>query len=189
MEGAFALLAVLRGAADVPARAAAAAALPWLAGAMIATALPTLFALTLGGLTAPYGKYAASPLSGWFGPLVDGRLAWFVQELPSLALPPLLLLRCAPAARPALGSERGVLLLLFLAHYLNRTVVFPLRLRGGKPTPLGVAAMAFAFTTWNGLMQGLALTVDAPAPPSTPTATSSRRASCWACASSARAPP
>ena len=155
-----ALVAAVRGGADAATQAAAAAALPALALAMLATALPTLLALTLGGLTAPYGKYAASSEARLFGPLVDGRLAWVVQELPSLVLPPLLWLRAAPAARPALlGSERGVLLLLFCAHYLNRTLVFPLRLRGGKPTPLGVAAMAFAFTTWNGLMQGLALTL------------------------------
>ena len=163
MEAASAVLAVLRGGADAASSsAAAAAALPWLALAMFATALPTVFALTLGGLTAPYGKYAASATARLFGPPVDGRLAWVVQELPSLLLPLLLWLRAAPAARPPLASQRGVLLALVRAHDAHRALIFPLRLRGGKPTPLGVAAMAFAFTTWNGLMQGLALTLDTP---------------------------
>lgn len=158
MDAARSVVSSLLG--DASAAAGTTAALPLLAAAMLATALPTLLALTWGGLTAPYGKYASGATAALFGPLVDGRLAWIVQELPSLALPLLLWLRAPPGARPPLASQRGVLLALFVAHYVNRTLVFPLRLRGGKPTPLGVAAMAFAFTLWNGAMQGLALTLE-----------------------------
>jgi 3-oxo-5-alpha-steroid 4-dehydrogenase 1 len=135
--------------------------LDWPGAVLLMTAaISLLLALTWGGLTAPYGKYASGATAALFGPLVDGRLAWVVQELPSLVLPLLLWLRAPPGARPPLASQRGVLLALFVAHYVNRTLVFPLRLRGGKPTPLGVAAMAFAFTLWNGAMQGLALTLE-----------------------------
>jgi 3-oxo-5-alpha-steroid 4-dehydrogenase 1 len=59
-----------------------------------------------------------------------------------------------------------VLLAAFLLHYANRAFVYPLRMRGGKPTPLLVMLMAVVFCFWNGAMQGAYLTRIAP--PSTP---------------------
>lgn len=50
-------------------------------------------------------------------------------------------------ARVALG-------LAFLLHYTYRALAFPLLIRGGKPTPLVVWAMALAFCLWNGFLQG-----------------------------------
>ena len=56
---------------------------------------------------------------------------------------------CARAAAPG-----NVLpLALFLLHYAYRDLVYPLRLRGGKPTPAAVWAMALVFCLWNGYLQ------------------------------------
>jgi 3-oxo-5-alpha-steroid 4-dehydrogenase 1 len=149
------------------------ALLTLLSYSMIATALPTVLALTRGGLAAPYGKYASTALAASFGPPMDGRLAWVLQELPSLLIP-LLLWRgvaLSPATPAALRAElaqpnqRTVLLALFLAHYANRALVFPLRIRGGKPTPVGIMLMALCFCLWNGYLQGRALTLGGAAAP------------------------
>ena len=51
-----------------------------------------------------------------------------------------------------------MLLSLFAIHYINRTIIFPLRLRGGKPTAFLVFAMATVFTTLNGYVQARTLT-------------------------------
>jgi len=103
------------------------------------------------GTVAPYGRYAAVKSFGvsWGAP-IPGRLAWCVQELPSLLVPLLCLCRRGWRA-PAAGN--GWLLFFFLAHYFNRALVYPLRIRGGKPTPLYVAAAAFGFTLVNGYLQ------------------------------------
>jgi 3-oxo-5-alpha-steroid 4-dehydrogenase 1 len=42
---------------------------------------------------------------------------------------------------------------LFLVHYLNRTFVYPLQIRGGKPTPFSVFGLAFFFCILNGHLQ------------------------------------
>lgn len=50
----------------------------------------------------------------------------------------------------------------FLLHYAYRDLVFPFRLRGGKPTPFIVCLSAFVFCVYNGLMQTWYLTTQAP---------------------------
>lgn len=104
----------------------------------------------LAGVTAPYGRYARG---GW-GPALPARLAWAVQESPVLAMVCLCLLRCEAAP----GGPAAVLLALLAVHYFRRTVVYPLQIRGGKPTPLSIAAMAFAFCLANGYVQARHLT-------------------------------
>ena len=105
---------------------------------------------------APYGRYAdakALGISDW-GPKIPAQLAWCLQELPSLLVPLVCLVR--PGWGPA-SAMNGVLLLGFLAHYANRALVYPLRIRGGAPTPLYVMASAFSFTLVNGYLQAGAL--------------------------------
>jgi 3-oxo-5-alpha-steroid 4-dehydrogenase 1 len=51
---------------------------------------------------------------------------------------------------------------LFLFHYFNRALIYPWRIRGGKPTPLVVMLMALVFCLWNGHQQALYLTRFAP---------------------------
>jgi len=56
----------------------------------------------------------------------------------------------AVRARLTSLTPETVLLSLLLLHYANRTFIFPLRLRGGKPTPFIVFAMALGFCLFNG---------------------------------------
>jgi 3-oxo-5-alpha-steroid 4-dehydrogenase 1 len=111
--------------------------------------------LLLCGIAAPYGRYAEH--ASWlFGREVDGRLAWIVQEVPNLAN----VLLCWKNREPGVagGFPNKLLLGLFTCHYINRTLIFPLRIRGGKPTLLLPFIMATAFCTINGYLQARTLT-------------------------------
>mmetsp|Transcript_25442 Transcript_25442/g.76405 ORF Transcript_25442/g.76405 Transcript_25442/m.76405 type:complete len:258 (+) Transcript_25442:197-970(+) len=113
------------------------------------------FGILAAGTAAPYGRYAADKSMGLsWGPPVPCRAAWCLQELPSLVVP-LMLWRRPGWAPPA--TENGTLLALFCCHYFNRAVVYPYRIRGGKPTPLVVMLSAFGFTFVNGYLQAGAL--------------------------------
>ncbi|OBS82393.1 hypothetical protein A6R68_23618 [Neotoma lepida] len=98
-------------------------------------------------VSSPYGRYS----SKYPGRQVPARLAWFLQELPSMVWP---LYECARPAAARLGSlPNRVLLAMFLIHYVQRTLVFPVLIRGGKDTPLVVFASAVLFCTFNGYLQ------------------------------------
>jgi len=108
-------------------------------------------ALSLGAV-APYGRYAnvaALGIRDW-GPKIPAPVAWCLQELPSLLVPLVCLLR--PGWGPV-HATNGLLLLGFLAHYANRALVYPFKIRDGAPTPLYVMASAAAFTSVNGYLQ------------------------------------
>lgn len=139
----------------------------FLSYAMLLTSLPTVIALTCGRLSAPYGKYASDKLANYFGFMVNGQLAWVIQELPSFAIASYLWISSARSEVETRGNllslsainQRTVLLSMYLLHYTNRTFIFPLRIRGGKPTPFGIMMMAFSFCLWNGYIQGRSLTL------------------------------
>eukprot|EP00307_Rebecca_sp_RCC1486_P005611 CAMPEP_0119424114 /NCGR_PEP_ID=MMETSP1335-20130426/31822_1 /TAXON_ID=259385 /ORGANISM="Chrysoculter rhomboideus, Strain RCC1486" /LENGTH=250 /DNA_ID=CAMNT_0007449627 /DNA_START=1 /DNA_END=753 /DNA_ORIENTATION=- len=125
----------------------------WIAAALLSSMGISALVL-LSGIQAPYGRYSSS---SW-GPLMNGKLAWIMQELPSFAVPATMLVAHYPAP-PASSAANLALLTAFCTHYFNRTFIFPLRIRGGKPTPVTVFLMAFCFCVTNGWLQGRALTV------------------------------
>ncbi|XP_056376899.1 3-oxo-5-alpha-steroid 4-dehydrogenase 1 [Hyla sarda] len=95
-------------------------------------------------IRVPYGRYASST----FGPPVPVRLAWFIQELPSLAVPVYYLI-----VHREVGAPSRALLVGFICHYVQRTLIFPFLIRGGKPTPLASFSLAFIFCCYNGYLQ------------------------------------
>ncbi len=125
----------------------------FLANAMVVSGFVAFCALLF--MPAPYGKYA-STASLLYGPQIPGRLAWILQELPALCIPLYLWVDGALHGTPEVVARltavgpHTTLLGLFILHYVNRAVIFPFRIRGGKPTPLVVFLMAFAFCCWNG---------------------------------------
>ena len=50
------------------------------------------------------------------------------------------------------------LLAMYMGHYFYRAFFFPLRMRGGKPMPIGVCLLAAVFCAYNGYLQGRAWT-------------------------------
>ncbi|RYG55131.1 hypothetical protein EON66_06035 [archaeon] len=124
------------------------------AACMAVTGALTFLSLQL--TVAPYGKYASSA-GWWYGFKMPGKLAWMLQEAPAA------LWACwgcwvwcfaKPHASGAISSlfttPQGILLAMFTFHYMNRAFVFPMRLRGGKPTPFVVFLMALFFCAYNG---------------------------------------
>ncbi|XP_074065766.1 3-oxo-5-alpha-steroid 4-dehydrogenase 2 [Macrotis lagotis] len=95
-----------------------------------------------------YGKQAEHLLPPV--PRVPARAAWFLQELPSFAVPAGLL---AWQPQPLLGPPGLLLLVLFCGHYFHRTFIYSLLIRG-RPFPLVLIFPSLIFCTLNGLLQG-----------------------------------
>ncbi|KAM9454047.1 3-oxo-5-alpha-steroid 4-dehydrogenase 2a isoform 1-T1 [Clarias gariepinus] len=91
-----------------------------------------------------YGRYVEAG-----GVMVPAKMAWFLQELPSLLVPVLLLL--STDSSPGLG--RSVLLCTFCLHYFQRTFIYSL-LNKGRPCPLVIMVSALVFCSLNGFLQG-----------------------------------
>lgn len=93
-------------------------------------------------VTAPYGRHVRP---GW-GPTIPARSGWVIMESPAVVL---------FAVIYALGDHAAatipvLLLLLWQLHYINRTFIYPFRLRAaGKRMPLSIAGMAFTFNCLN----------------------------------------
>lgn len=140
---------------DLQREAAAHRTLCWLTlGFGIFTLLTTVFVVV-----PPYGRHETK--SKVYGFKIHPKVAWIVMESPALLVPLLCLgpdsllghdTRCL-----ALPSNK-ILLGCFMFHYLNRAIIFPLRMRGGKPMPFGIMFSAFFFCCLNGYLQGRHLT-------------------------------
>ena len=88
---------------------------------------------------APYGRHYRG--AGW-GPHISTRLAWIVMELPA----PVVFLAVFLSGQHAFETVPLVFLAMWQVHYLNRTFIYPLRLRtGGRKTPLLVVGSGFFF--------------------------------------------
>lgn len=112
----------------------------WATWAEIGLATLTFVALFV--VSAPYGRHGRK---GW-GPEIGQRAAWIVMELPASVL----WLGIYAAGRNALEVAPLALMALWQIHYVNRTFVFPFRIRSdGKTTPVSIVATAVVFNTLN----------------------------------------
>ena len=111
-----------------------------------AISLPLLFFVT-----APYGRHLRK---GW-GPTMPAKLGWIIMEAPS----PIGFAIVFFMVRPD-GVVPWVLFGLWELHYVYRTFIFPLRMRGsGKRKPVLTAVFAFLFNCANGPMNAYGVTV------------------------------
>lgn len=91
-------------------------------------------------------------------------LIWQTQEVWSFLIPAVWLTCYATPKQLARVSTppNAILMGAFLLHYFNRDIIFPFRLRGSKPTPFIVWAMAAVFCVYNGYMQTKYILDEAP---------------------------
>ena len=106
---------------------------PWIVLLAAVVVFPLLFLVT-----APYGRHFRA---GW-GPAVGARVGWVAMEWPSVVLFGLVWI-----ANPEFGTPMVTALgLLWLVHYLQRTFVFSLLVRGsGRRQALLTVALANVF--------------------------------------------
>uniref|UniRef100_A0A673IBJ9 3-oxo-5alpha-steroid 4-dehydrogenase (NADP(+)) n=1 Tax=Sinocyclocheilus rhinocerous TaxID=307959 RepID=A0A673IBJ9_9TELE len=94
----------------------------------------------------PYGRYA----SRRYGFPVNVQFAWFVKELPAFLI---------------MHLPNQLLLLMFIFHCLQRSLIYPFLIRGGKSTPFISFVLAFVFCIYNGYLQARYLSHYADYPP------------------------
>ena len=98
-------------------------------------------------VTAPYGKHAKT---GW-GPLLSNRLGWIVMEIPALLLFALFVL----SGDGINDYVIAVFFVLWVIHYVNRSVIFPFRIRlKQKSMPVLIVSFGFFFNLVNRFLNG-----------------------------------
>jgi len=101
-------------------------------------------------VVAPYGRHARER----WGPTLPARTGWVLMELPA----PVSFVAFFVRGDHAADVLPVGLASLFLLHYLQRTFVFPLRMRGeGRRNPLALIALSAAFNALNGSLNGWAV--------------------------------
>lgn len=110
----------------------------------------------LGKTTAPYGRHQRS---GW-GPSMPVRLGWVLMEAPSVFL-----FAWVFFAGPRSHQLVPLLLLgLWQLHYVHRTLIYPMTMRGttGKRMALAVVLSGFSFNVLNSYLNARSLTAFGP---------------------------
>ena len=123
-------------------------------GAWIMIGVGTIVLITeLCGVVAPYGRHGKTGTgSAWFGPLINAKVAWMVQESGAFLVPAALLRVGEP--RCLRSWTNWLLLSMFMVHYFQRSFIYPPLMRGGKPMPVGICCLASTFCVFNGWLQG-----------------------------------
>jgi protein-S-isoprenylcysteine O-methyltransferase Ste14 len=98
-------------------------------------------------VTAPYGRHTRT---GW-GPAVPARLGWILME----AVAPLAFLYFFLKGNKSPNPITVLFLGLFLLHYVNRSFIYPFRMKNSdRPMALTVVLMGMFFNSVNGLLNG-----------------------------------
>ena len=113
---------------------------------IVMAAVAVVVFLALYFVNAGYGKFYQP---SW-GPSLDNHLGWFLMEVP-VFVAMLLLWWCSSRRTDGI---RLIMLLLFQAHYFQRSFIFPRLLRGHSRMPWSIVAMGALFNTLNAFMQG-----------------------------------
>ncbi len=115
-----------------------------LLGSLAAAAVAALFLVFV---AAPYGRHVRR---GW-GPTMDNRLSWIVMEAPA----PLVFALCFMVGEYRNTVTALVFLLMWEAHYIHRSFIYPFSLRGtGKRMPVVIAGTGFLLNALNGYLNG-----------------------------------
>lgn len=96
-------------------------------------------------LRAPWGKTGTD--QWWIRPILPARISWFVFESPNLVWAYI----CWRLSPKPIDAVNLCLLLLFVLHYLQRAVLYPLLMSPqSKKLPLLMAFSALAYCSVNG---------------------------------------
>ena len=92
--------------------------------------------------SAPYGRHIKD---GW-GVKISARLGWIVMESPCVFL----MILYAILVYDQLKNYHIIFLILWLTHYIHRTLIYPFAIKMTNPyMPISIAASAFFFNIIN----------------------------------------
>ena len=123
---------------------------PWIVLGAAVVVAPVLLKIP-----APYGRFARP---GW-GPTMPARAGWMLMESVSLVGMPAAFFALSPFAD---SSQARWLLVPWVLHYAQRTLLYPLLMKQPKPMPVSTVAMAVVFNSLNALGNGAQLAPRGP---------------------------
>lgn len=98
-------------------------------------------------VTQPYGRHTSAK----WGPMMDNRLGWIIQESPSMIFLSFFFFTGTLSKSHSSYFFWG----LWVAHYLYRSIIYPLRTKTtGKKIPVLIVFSAIAFNFVNGFVNG-----------------------------------
>ncbi len=98
-------------------------------------------------INAPYGRFSKTT----WGPMISNRLAWFLMEVPVL----MIVFTFTFVNNASVSVPVMVMAGLFCAHYIHRSLIFPLRIHtSGKRMPVVIMLSAIIFNLINGFFIG-----------------------------------
>lgn len=110
-------------------------------------------------IVAPFGRHVPPKNHWWLGPKFNARWSWFLFECPNLIWSwyyscILYQHQSSTKSGKCIVSTNVVLLCIFTLHYINRDIIYPLRMNpNSQQVPLLVTVAAGCITTWNGYLQ------------------------------------
>ena len=103
--------------------------------------------VTMFFITAPFGRHTSDK----WGKSINNKLGWFIMEMPSL----LIMLYFLFWGTNSFNSYVWILFVLWILHYVNRTLIFPLRIKPTeKKMPVFIVANAILFNVMNAGLNG-----------------------------------
>jgi len=102
--------------------------------------------------SAPYGKHAQEGACLRKGPLLPAKACWVLMECPTLVLAAVFVW-ISPSDCLRKRPSNLIILGLFVLHYIQRSLIYPLRIRGGAPMNTFIFTSAMTFCAWNGYLQ------------------------------------
>ncbi|CAN5853149.1 3-oxo-5-alpha-steroid 4-dehydrogenase [soil metagenome] len=98
-------------------------------------------------VTAPYGRHSSSK----WGPQISNKIGWVLMEAPVMILLLYYVIRYAENQT----AVSYTLVAAFMFHYINRTFIFPFRIRTkGKKMPILIVCSGICFNIVNGFSLG-----------------------------------
>ncbi len=98
-------------------------------------------------VTQPYGRH----INTKWGPTINNKFGWFLQEIPSLIFLSVFFFSGTGVKTTAAWFFWGI----WVVHYINRSIIFPLRTRTtDKQIPVVIVASAIFFNFMNGFLNG-----------------------------------
>lgn len=120
----------------------------------VMTVLAVVVFVALQYFKAGYGYLRSSR----WGMMIDNKAGWVIMELPVFLAMLIFFLITGSYVNMAVS----VMTLLFLTHYLQRSLIFPFLMHGKSKMPIAIIAMGIVFNLANVYMQGSWLFLYAP---------------------------